>query len=135
MLVPPGHAPLMRGCAFSAARAAAAVAAPVPPCAIDSGVVSPERDVMSELAPLAATPRFDRAPAPVVAPVPPEATPLGPVSVAADANSDGGSPQNNDALIAFGVCNSCCRGVSVVKPPFDPAALTAISSQPGKTPE
>src|ERR1041385_9232740 len=108
MLVPPGHAPLMRGCAFSAARAAAAGAALVPPCAIDSGVVSPERDVMSELAPLAATPRFDRAPAPVVAPVPPKATPLGPVSVAVEANVGGDTSLNSDALIAFGAGNSCC---------------------------
>ena len=39
----------------SAARASAAVFAPVPPCAIDSAVVNPDRLVMSLLAPFFAS--------------------------------------------------------------------------------
>ena len=45
--------------------------APVPPWAMVSAVVRPERLVMSLFAPLAAAPRFVRAAEAVVAPVPP----------------------------------------------------------------
>jgi len=44
-----------------AVRAAAAVAPPVPPCAIDRAVVRPESDVMSLFAPLFAADRLPRA--------------------------------------------------------------------------
>ena len=47
------------------------VPAPVPPWSIDSGVLNPEIELMSEFAPLAAAPRITRAPEAVSAPVPP----------------------------------------------------------------
>ena len=54
-----------------AARAAAAVVDPVPPCAIESAVVKPPIEVMSEFAPDLAASMFVRAPVEVVDPVPP----------------------------------------------------------------
>jgi hypothetical protein len=44
---------------------------PVPPCPTLRGVVKPESEVISLLAPLAAAPKFERAPAAVELPVPP----------------------------------------------------------------
>jgi hypothetical protein len=54
------------------ASAAAAVAAFVPPWAIDHGALSAESDLISEFAPLAAAPSTVLAPAAVVAPTPPD---------------------------------------------------------------
>ena len=47
------------------------VLAPVPPWLIERAVLSPDNDVISEFAPLAAAPKVPRAPAVVLAPVPP----------------------------------------------------------------
>jgi hypothetical protein len=44
---------------------------PVPPCVRDSGVVKPDNEVMSALAPEAAAPKLVRAAPAVIAPVPP----------------------------------------------------------------
>ena len=63
-------------------RAVAALDAPVPPCAIDRGVVRPLKLVMSELAPEAAAPRFVRAAYALVSPVPPCATVRGNLNAA-----------------------------------------------------
>lgn len=58
-----------------------AVATPVPPCPIDSAVVRPASDVMSEFAPEPAAPRVSLAPEALVAPVPPFAIASVPASV------------------------------------------------------
>jgi hypothetical protein len=50
---------------------------PVPPNTAANGVVSPVKDVMSELLPKAAAERFTRDAAAVLAPVPPDATAIG----------------------------------------------------------
>src|SRR5664279_2325893 len=56
------------------------VVCPVPPCPTDKAVVKPEREVISELAPLAAAPMPDLAVDCVVPPVPPLPTPKVPVT-------------------------------------------------------
>lgn len=56
-------------------KAPVAVFAPVPPCATDSAVVSPLKDVMLLFAPLDAAPNAVKAAAADVAPVPPAPTP------------------------------------------------------------
>ena len=54
---------------------------PVPPWPIDSAVVRPVSDVMSEFAPEPAAPRVSLAPEALVAPVPPDAIASVPLSV------------------------------------------------------
>ena len=72
---------MLAGYAPRDVRAPAADVAPVPPCPIDSAVVRPDSDVMSEFAPEPAAPRLRRAPEALVAPVPPDATARVPPSV------------------------------------------------------
>jgi len=67
MYLPP--APVKLGKRF--VLAAAAVVAPVPPCATVIAVVNPLSEVISEFAPLAAALSAERAPLAVVLPVPP----------------------------------------------------------------
>ena len=70
----------VREAALRFTRALAAVLAPLPPCEIESGVLRPDNEVMSELAPLAAAPRVARAPGAVPAPVPPRPTDTTPLA-------------------------------------------------------
>ncbi|KPJ99654.1 MAG: hypothetical protein AMK71_09405 [Nitrospira bacterium SG8_35_4] len=70
VLAPPTVCALVRSTKFF-------VAEPVPPWEIDRGIVRPDKEVMSEFAPLAAAPRFALAPGAVIAPVPPSATATG----------------------------------------------------------
>lgn len=72
---------LLAGYAPRADKAAAADVAPVPPWPMDSAVVRPDSDVMSEFAPDPAALRFKRAPEALVAPVPPDAIASVPASV------------------------------------------------------
>src|SRR5262249_40187753 len=59
------------------------VPAPVPPWSIESGVLNPDSEVISEFAPLAAAPRVVRAPVAVAGPVPPRVSGKVPLEILA----------------------------------------------------